>query len=177
MLNPITVVAYDFEDTPMEDEPDVLVEVHAKTPADALKIKKNLMRLIKGGPYMRVEVEMRDHKNNFVAANLRYTDRTARAKHPTMVSEEDYNSDYYSWCEKIENKYARADKRKAFLAKIERGFEVSQTAAQISFTDWIARRIIRESEIEKALEFAKDAAAESDVEFKLEPHDDEEIPF
>lgn len=171
MLNTIIISAYDFEDTPMEDEPDILVEIPAKTPTEALKIKKNLMALIKGGPYMRVEVEMRDRKDNFVAANLRYTDR-ACSKHTIAVSEEDYTEDYYVWCEKVEDKYGRENKRKAFLAKIERGFEVSQTAAQISFTDWIARRAILESERKKAFEFAKAAG------FKMEPDDDdEELPF
>ena len=173
MLNKIIVSAFDT-DWAWDGENSISVDIPAKTPAEAMSIKKNLRRLAGSNNEVLVKAFTQWRENNaFTAANLRYTDRV-RAKHSVVVSEEDYNSDYYDWCAQMDEKYNHEDKVKAFLAKIERGLEVSHTRAQVRYTDFIASRAILESERKKAFEFAKAAGAE----LKMKPdEDDEELPF
>ena len=177
MFNKIIVSAFDT-DWAWDGEKSISVDIPAKTPAEAMRIKKNLRRLAGRNDEVLVKAFRQWREDNsFTAANLRYTDHVC-AKHSVIVSEEDYNSDYYDWCTQMDDKYNHEYKAKAFLAKIERGLEISHTRAQIRYTDFIATRAILENERKKAFEFAKAAAEESGVELKMKPDDDdEELPF
>lgn len=173
MTNTIIVSAFDT-DWAWDGENSISVDIPAKTPAEAMSIKKNLRRIAGSNDEVLVKAFRQWREDNsFTAANLRYTDHVC-AKRSATVSEEDYTADYYSWCEQMDEKYNHEDNVEAFLAKIERGLEISHTAAQVRYTDFIASRAILESEREKALEFAKAAGAS----IKMKPDDDdEELPF
>lgn len=173
MFDKIIVSAFDM-DWAWDGENSISVDIPAKTPAEAMSIKKNLRSIAGSNDEVLVKAFRQWREDNsFTAANLRYTDH-ACTKRSVIVSEEDYTADYYSWCEQMDEKYNHEDNVKAFLAKIERGLEVSHTAAQFRFTDVVATRAILENERKKAFEFAKAAGAE----IKMEPDDDdEELPF